>query len=263
MIDPKNLLSAMSVASEKARSILMGYFSDLAGKIHITEKGKADFVSQADLESENAIRSYLEAEYPDSGFLLEEGGRVGDRSDLRWIVDPLDGTANFVRGLPFFSISIAAEVNGILVAGLVHDPLRDETFTAAVGGGAFLNGMPIAVSQTTVLHRAMISSGLPYRSKTDFPSFQNASLRLMSEGVTMRRTGSAALDLCYTAAGRLDGHFAVGLSPWDVAAGMVICREAGVRVETGILPDKFSTGSMLSANGVLYQKMIDAISIEQ
>lgn len=248
------LLAAMKAAADAASVVILRYFNGL-NQLTTSEKGKADFVSSADLESEQTIRQVLDGCFPQSRFLMEEAGSVESASALRWIVDPIDGTANFIRGFPFFSVSIAAEVGGSVVAGLVHDPLRGETFTAAQGQGACLNGAPIAPSTVTEPRRAVISSGLPYKSQPDFPHFLSASNRLMDDGVTMRRTGSAALDLCYTAAGRLDGHFAVGLSPWDVSAGIIICREAGVTVDEQTGNGRFATGAMLSANPTLYAKL--------
>jgi myo-inositol-1(or 4)-monophosphatase len=205
------------------------------GALHISSKSAAgDLVTDADRAAEAVILARIKAAYPDHGVLAEESGVVGPPAALRWIVDPLDGTTNFAHRLPHFSVSIAlVDADGPLV-GVVHDPNRDETFFATRGGGAFLDsarararaGQParLAVTAVTTLREALVATGFPYvRDRDNLPEVN----RVIPQIRCLRRCGSAALDLSYVAAGRLDGYWEASLAPWDIAAGALLVREAG------------------------------------
>jgi myo-inositol-1(or 4)-monophosphatase len=194
--------------------------------IPVTRKARHDYVSEVDKACEAQIVREIQRYYPDHAFLGEEGGASGD-SEVVWIIDPLDGTTNYLHGLPHFSVSIAQQVKGRTEHAVVYDPIRDETFTASRGRGALLNNQRIRVSERTSLEGAIIATGFPFRHRQYMKVFNNIFLRLWDEIEDYRRTGSAALDLAYVAAGRVDGFFEIGLSPWDVAAGALLVREAG------------------------------------
>jgi myo-inositol-1(or 4)-monophosphatase len=200
-----------------------------AGRAEVREKGPADLVTQADLQSQEVVRRTVLDAFPDHQFMGEEGsaGPNPDRSGCpRWIVDPLDGTTNFVHGVPHYSVSLALEQNGSLLVGAVYDPNRDECFTAASGGGARLNGRPIRVSQVTDPSQAIGAVGFPPSATADGPDVR-MFLAAVGRFQSIRRTGSAALNLCYVAAGRFDAYWSFSTHVWDVAAGVLIVREAG------------------------------------
>ena len=197
------------------------------GRFSTREKGARDLVTDADLASQNAVRAVIEAEYPNHGFLGEEDP---DPQQLRkpycWVVDPLDGTTNYVHDYPFFAVSVAVAKQGQIVAGVVLDPLRDECFRAAEGLGSQLNGETIAVSTTTDVEQSLVAISFPPDLQADSPDLQ-AFLQVATRCQAVRRTGSAALNLAYVACGRLDAHWAHFIFPWDSAAGELLVREAG------------------------------------
>ncbi len=207
---------------------------DWAGRFHVTEKGPADLVTEADIASEKAIRELLDSHYPGDGFLGEEGSTPGDppvlsESPRCWIVDPLDGTTNFVHGLNGYCVSVACCEQGQIVAGAVYDPLADACFTASLGAGARLDGELLHVSATSDMSEALVVGSLPPRVQRDsLPVDQ--FLDVMEACQAMRRLGSAALNLCYLAAGRVDAYWAGSVSVWDIAAGVLIVEEAGGHV---------------------------------
>ncbi|WP_019954715.1 inositol monophosphatase family protein [Yoonia vestfoldensis] len=212
-------------AAKAAGDILTTYWHDRKA-LTIDTKRAGDFVSQADLEAELCLRDILLAANPDDGWLGEEtGGRQG--SGRRWLVDPLDGTTNFLRGIPHWAVSIALEVDGIRCLGVIHDPLKQETFTAVLGRGAFLNGSAIAVSDTTDMTQALFGTGIPFGDMAHIDDHAADIAALMPRCAGVRRMGAAALDLAYVAAGRLDGFWERRLQQWDIAAGLVIMHEAG------------------------------------
>ncbi|WP_216317734.1 inositol monophosphatase family protein [Deinococcus aestuarii] len=224
-----DLAAALTVAVEAART---------AGAIHRAHAGKAltirskstysDLVTEVDALSEAAIREVIARTYPDHAVLGEEEGLGGGGGDVshRWVVDPLDGTVNYAHGFPFSCVSVGLEERGERVVGVVFDPNRDELFTATRGGGAFLNGSPIRVSETpTLTTPALVSTGFPY--DTGGENNLNLVARLLRLGVPVRRPGAAALDLCSVACGRVDAYWEFGLKPWDSAAGSLIVEEAG------------------------------------
>jgi myo-inositol-1(or 4)-monophosphatase len=217
----------VAVAAAKAAGEVL--YSSFGRQQQIRYKGEVDLVTEVDERAEQTIREILLAAYPDYGVLAEEGGRLQGEGDTRWIVDPLDGTTNYTHGLPIFSVSIALERAGRTVLGVVYDPLREETYVAEHSRGATLNGEPIKVSSVQELRRAILVTGFPY-DRDEMPAALElfGHFAMLTQG--MRRLGSAALDLCYVAAGRLDGYYERGIHAWDVAAGALILEEAGGKV---------------------------------
>jgi myo-inositol-1(or 4)-monophosphatase len=200
------------------------------------------------------LRAELSKGRPGYGFLMEESGEShGSDARHRWIVDPLDGTTNFLHGIPHFAISIALERDGEIVAGVVYDPTRDEMFWAEKGAGAYVNEHRLRVSARRGLGDAVIGTGIPFRGRGDHPSYLSALGAVMSSTAGVRRLGAAALDLAYVAAGRYDGFWEFGLSPWDIAAGLLLIREAGGYVSdlTGG-HDMLASGDIIAANDHLH-----------
>jgi myo-inositol-1(or 4)-monophosphatase len=198
--------------------------------IEIEHKGQIDPVTEVDRRSEVLILRELKSAYPDFGILSEESPEQASRRDARWIVDPLDGTTNFIKQIPLIAVSIGLEISQELVLGVVHNPLTGELFCAQKGSGATLNGSPIHISSTSEVSKAVLASGFPYNAWDTPDDNTTAWSRLVKRAFSLRCDGSAALDLCQVACGRFDGYWERGLSPWDMAAGIVIAREAGARV---------------------------------
>ena len=221
------LITVMEKAARKAAPRLRRDFNEVDA-LQVSRKGVSDFVSNADRAAEKTIRDILVHARPSWGLLMEEeGATVGGDPDHRWIVDPLDGTTNFLHGLPHFAISIAAEVRGEVVAGLVYQPLTDESFWAEKGKGAWLQDRRLRVSARRDLADSLIATGIPFNGHGDPAQFERILAKVMPEVAGVRRFGAAALDLAWVAAGRYDGYFESDLQPWDVAAGMLLVREAG------------------------------------
>ena len=219
-------MNVMVRAADRAARGLKRDFGEVE-QLQVSKKGPADFVSSADLKAEQVLREELGKARPDHGFLLEEAGAVAASGTKRWIVDPLDGTTNFLHGLPHFAISIALEEKGDILAGLIYDPVKEELFTAEKGGGAYLNGRRLRVAGRTRLEDCLIGTGIPFKGAGDPELFGHELTQVMDQVSGVRRWGAASLDLAYVAAGRLDGYWERGLSPWDVAAGVLLVREAG------------------------------------
>ena len=244
----------MEAAARKAARSLVRDFGEVE-QLQVSLKGPADYVSAADRRAERILRTELEKARPGYGFLMEETGAVaGAAAEDRWIVDPLDATTNFLHGIPHFCISIAHEHADECVAGVIYDPLRDEMFRAEKGEGAFMNDRRLRVSARRRLADAVLATGIPFGARTGKDEFSAALRRAMDETAGVRRMGAAALDLAYVAAGRFDGYWETGISPWDVAAGVVLVREAGgfvTEIEGG--PDPVYSGSILAANPTLHE----------
>jgi myo-inositol-1(or 4)-monophosphatase len=224
------LLDAAIAAARAGGEVLEGYWRSLP-RGSISEKKKNDFVTRADKESEEAVVAAIREVYPEDGFLGEEGGRRGSGEEARtWIIDPLDGTTNFIAGFPFWCVSVAARERGEIVAGVVWDPLRGELYAAERGGGAFRNGERLRVTEQPDLDGAFLSTGFPFRSKDRIDLYLALFRELFQHARAIRRAGSAALDLANVAAGVFDGFFEFRLSIWDIAAGALLIEEAGGRV---------------------------------
>jgi myo-inositol-1(or 4)-monophosphatase len=221
------LMTVMVDAVMKAAKGLRRDFGEVEN-LQVSRKGPGDFVSQADHRAEKVLYDALLKARPDFGFVMEEGGVVeGKDASHRWHIDPLDGTLNFLHGLPHFSVSVGLEREGQVVAGVVYDPIKDELFIAEKGKGAFLNNRRLRVSARSELIDCMVGTGLPASMKRDLPVYMKELTHVTVKTAGVRRLGSAALDLSYVAAGRLDGFWETGLSSWDVAAGVILVREAG------------------------------------
>jgi myo-inositol-1(or 4)-monophosphatase len=214
-------------AATKAARGLKRDFGEVEN-LQVSRKGPADFVSAADRRSEEIIRAELARARPSYGFLMEESGETrGDDPQHRWIVDPLDGTTNFLHGIPIFAISIALERQGRIQAALVYNPISDELFTAERGGGAFLNDRRMRVAARSVLSESIVGTGMPFFGQGDTGIYLRELAQVMPAVAGVRRNGAAALDLAWVAAGRFDGFWERGLHPWDMAAGILLIREAG------------------------------------
>ncbi len=244
-------LNVMVKAADKAARRLRRDFGEIE-KLQVSKKGPADFVSAADLTAEKIIREELSHARPDYGFLMEESGETEGRnsdSDKRWIVDPLDGTSNFLHGLPHWAISIALEERGQIVAGVIFDPIKNELFQAEKGAGAFLNDRRIRASSRRRLDECLVATGAPYLGHGNRDVFLREADLVMAATAGIRRWGTASLDLAYVAMGRYDGFWERGLSPWDVAAGVIILREAGGMVsEIGGKAIRLNSPSILAGN---------------
>lgn len=201
-----------------------------AGKFTVSEKGPADLVTEADVASQNAIHAVLRSRFPEHGFLGEEGLKSAGRlAEFRWLIDPLDGTSNYVHRFPYYAVSIGLERDGRLEAGVIYDPTRNELFAARRGGGAFVNGVPLRVSRFARLRDAMVIASFPPGVTADSAPIRRF-LTVLPHAQTIHRSGSSALNLAYVAAGRLDGYWSTSLKAWDMAAGALIVAEAGGRV---------------------------------
>ena len=246
-------VNVMAAAARKAARALNRDFGEVE-QLQVSVKGPGEFVSTADLRAERTLKTELQRARPGYGMLLEESGAVeGTDPHHRWIVDPLDGTTNFLHGIPHFAISIGLERDGEIVAGIVYEPTRDERFWAEKGIGAYVNDRRLRVSARRQLGDAVIGTGIPFRGRGDHPTYIATLARIMEATSGVRRLGAAALDLAYVAAGRYDGFWEFGLAPWDVAAGLLLVREAG-----GFVSDlaggqtMMTSGDVLAANGHLH-----------
>jgi myo-inositol-1(or 4)-monophosphatase len=225
----------------------------------ITSKGRNDFVSEVDHAAEAEIIKLIRKNYPSHAFLAEESGRTGD-SDTIWIIDPLDGTTNFLHGFPTFAVSIACQVRGKLEHGVVYDPISQEIFSASRGGGAHLDNRRIRVSKQRGLEGALIGTGFPYRANARYMDSYLAMLRAVMENTAgVRRPGSAALDMAYVAAGRTDGFWEIGLSPWDTAAGTLLIQEAGGRIGTLTGGEYTQGGNVLAGSPKVYAALLELL----
>ena len=239
-------INVMANAALKAARGLIRDFGEVE-QLQVSVKGPGEFVTAADLKAEKVLRAELAKARPGYGFLMEESGaEAGSDRHHRWIVDPLDGTTNFLHGIPHFAISIALERDGEIIAGLIYEPVRDEMFWGEKGGGAFHNDRRLRVSARRQLGEALIGTGIPFVGRGDHGAYLATLGAVMAATSGVRRLGVASLDLAYVAAGRLDGFWEFGLSPWDIAAGVVLVREAG-----GYVTDMAGGGGMLASGDVL------------
>ena len=246
-------------AAELAGESLMRDFARLAS-LPITEKGPSDLVSSADLDAQRRITDELLARFPGYGFLLEEEATPpAARVDARFIVDPLDGTTNFLRGIPHFAVSIALEMAGEIVVGVVFNPPMRELFWTEKGAGAWLGDRPIRVATPNALSRTVVGTGIPHLGRPDHAHFLASMAKMMPEVGGIRRLGSAALDLAYVAAGRFDMFWERGLSPWDVAAAQLLVTEAGgIVTKSNGAPMRIDDRDVLATNGpALHAKALE------
>ncbi len=253
----------LNVMMKTARKVGRGLLKDFTEveQLQVSAKGPGDFVSRADKRAEETIRTELMAARPSYGFVGEEGTMIeGEYPTRRWIVDPLDGTTNFLHGLPHWAVSIALEHKGQVVAGVIYDPVKDEMFYAEKGTGAWLNESRLRVSARHKMIECIFATGLPFGGRADLPETLKDLARILPACAGVRRFGSAALDLAYVAAGRYDGFWERRLNSWDMAAGLVIVREAGGFVEPlreggDILTD----GEVICGNEAIFPAFAKAI----
>ena len=250
------LINVMEAAARKAGRGLIRDFGEVE-QLQVSRKGPADFVSKADLQAERVIRAELQKARPAFGLLLEEAGEIaGQDPERRWIVDPLDGTTNFLHGIPHFAISIAMEERGEILAGVIFDPLRDELYWAEKGIGAYVNRRRLRVSVRDSLADAVLATGIPFGERPGKDKFIDILKPVMDQTAGVRRFGAASLDLAFVAAGRYEGFWEFGLSPWDVAAGVIIVREAGGLVsDIGGEHDMIYGGSIIACNDSLFDRV--------
>ncbi len=248
-------LNLMIKAARLAGRSLVKDFREVEN-LQVSVKGAGDFVSRADIEAERIIREELRTARPNYGWLGEESGfEAGEDPTRRWIVDPLDGTTNFLHGLPHWAVSIALEHKGEVVAGVVYDPAKDEMFFAEKGQGAWMNQIRLRVSGRSKMIESIFATGLPFGGRADLPETLGDLARLLPTCAGVRRWGAAALDLAYVAAGRYDGFWERRLHAWDMAAGLVIAREAGALVEA-LEPEAniLESGEIVTANEAIFNK---------
>jgi myo-inositol-1(or 4)-monophosphatase len=228
--------------------------------LEVRAKQANDYVTQVDRAAEEAIIDVVRKAYPDHGFMAEESGTTAVETPYRWIIDPLDGTTNYIHGFPQYCVSIAVEQRGALVHGVVYDPVRNELFTASKGRGAYLNDRRIRVSKCTRMQEALVGTGFPFKELKRVDLYLRQLKRLMSGASGVRRAGAAALDLAYVACGRLDAFWELGLSPWDMAAGALLIQEAGglvgdLKGDAGFLEN----GDICAATPKIFPTLLEAM----
>jgi len=255
----------LTIAVKAARRAgqIINQASQSVDLLTVTKKSHSDYVSEVDRAAEDAILGVLRTAYPDHAILAEESGGQGDRkkSDYLWIIDPLDGTTNFLHGFPKYAVSIGVSYRGVMAHAVVYDPVMNELFTASKGAGAFLNDRRIRVSKRTRLDECLIGTGFPFRDLTHVEAYFGMFRAIVPRTAGIRRPGSAALDLCYVACGRYDGFWEIGLAPWDMAAGSLLITEAG-----GLVGDlegnnkHLQSGQIVTANSRIFSQLIQIIA---
>lgn len=253
-IDYHVIMEGLKTAAAKAGDIVR----DGASRTRtVRHKGRIDLVTETDMAVELMLKEELAALLPGSDFLAEETAKDTEPGELTWIIDPLDGTTNFAHNLPFVANSIALWRRDRVVLGVVNLPLMGELFTAVEGGGAFLNGAPIAVSDESAMERSLLATGFPYDIETYLEPVMKNMKRLLPLAQGLRRPGAAALDLAYVACGRYDGFYENALNPWDTAAGWLLVREAGGRVTqfNAGQPYRFGADEILATNGRIHEEL--------
>jgi myo-inositol-1(or 4)-monophosphatase len=245
-------------AAQQAGRILYDY---ARRGFRVRHKGTLNLVTDADLHAEQVIVDAIHRAFPDHQVLAEERGQTGGDSPFKWIIDPLDGTTNFAHGFPAYAVSIGVEYQGRCIIGVVYDPTREELFVGEAGGGSTLNGQPIHVSQTPKLNEALLVTGFAYDIRVSPQNNLDHFARFAVRAQGIRRTGAAAIDLCYVACGRFDGFWELKLQPWDTAAGSVIVSEAGGRV-SDFRGSAFSIygSELVASNGLIHDEMLEVLN---
>lgn len=246
-------------AARRAGEVIIRSLNRLES-LEVASKGRNDYVSEVDQAAEREIIALIRKSYPDHAFLAEESGATGD-GPVVWIIDPLDGTTNFLHGFPTFSVSIACRVRGKLEEAVVFDPMRQEIFTASRGRGAHLENRRIRVSKQRTLDGALVGTGFPYRANMRYLDDYLGMLKVVMQTASgVRRPGSAALDLAYVAAGRVDGFWEIGLGEWDTAAGTLLIEEAGGRIGTLTGGEYRQGGNLIAGNPKVYAELVAALA---
>ena len=251
----------LNIAVRAARSAgdLILRSADNVGRLRIDQKGKNDYASEVDRMAEREIINIIKAAYPEHAILAEEGGEHKG-NDFVWVIDPLDGTTNFLHGFPQYAVSIALKHKGRLEVGVVYDPLRDELFTAKRGGGAMLNNRRLRVTNQISLKGALIGTGFPFKTDKHLDAYLGMFRALTTDCAGIRRAGAAALDLAYVAAGRLDGFWEIGVMEWDVAAGILLIKEAGGVITDFSFNDNYlESGNIIAGSPKMHQLMYQLI----
>lgn len=256
-VDVQALAQVAEEAALAAGEVLLKHF----GRAHIEYKGVVDLVTNADKESEATIIGLIRSEFPGHGILAEESGSARTEHDVRWIIDPIDGTTNYAHGLPIFAVSIAAEVRGRIEVGIIYNPVTKEKYQAVRGRGATFNGAPMGVSKTAVLDTSLLLTGFPYsvrETKLNFDHFEHFVLRTQA----VRRLGSAAMDMAYVARGGVDGYWETEINAWDIAAGWLIVEEAGGRVtDLHGRPFQLDVGHITATNGHIHDDVLSVVKL--
>jgi len=257
-----DLLSTAVAAAQAGAAIVSRYFRH--GGLEVRAKAENDFVTQADQESEAAVVEVIRRRFPEHRILAEEGGGAGVGSgEYQWLIDPLDGTTNFLQGLPVYAVSIACRRGDELLAAVIQDPEGKNLFTATRGGGAFWNGQPMSVTSATLrnsLRGAFLATGYPFRALSTLDLYLAIFRDVFHYAKAIRRCGSAALDLAYTAAGVYDGFFEFRLSPWDIGAGILLVREAGgVVTDLDGGEDFFASGNIVAGGPAVHRDLLAAV----
>ena len=228
--------------------------------VAVTAKDKNDFVTEVDQKAEQMIISMIRDHFPDHGILAEESGSQAGNDEFVWIIDPLDGTKNFIHGLPHYCVSIAVKRNNQTEIGVIYNPCTQEFFSASRGRGAKLNDKRIRVTEQKQMPGALLGTGFPFKYKDQFPFYRDMFSALFEQVTDIRRAGSAALDLAYVAAGRLDGYWEIGLQPWDMAAGNLMVREAGGLISDFLGGEAYlESGNIIAANPRLFKLMLQTL----
>lgn len=259
LVTVQPLLNIAVRAARRAGEVIVRSLNRLES-LTIASKGRNDFVTEVDQAAEQEIIGTIRRHYPQHAFLAEESGSSGE-SDTVWIIDPLDGTTNFVHGFPVFAVSIACQIKGRLEHAVVYDPMRGELFTASRGAGAQLDNRRVRVSKARTLEGSLVGTGFPYRANLRYLDPYMAMLRAVTEHAAgVRRPGAAALDLAYVAAGRVDAFWEIGLSPWDTAAGTLLIQEAGGRIGTLTGAEYRQGGHIVAGTPKVYAALLELLA---
>jgi len=261
MVRGSALWMVMTEAARKTARTLRRDFGEVE-QLQVSNKGPSDFVTAADTKAEKTLRAELAKARPKFGFLMEESGLVeGEDKKHRWIIDPIDGTTNFLHGIPHFAISVALEMEGDIIAGVVYNPIVEEMFYAEKGKGAFLNDRRLRVSSRNRLSESVMATGIPFHGRPGHDAFLKQMGVVMKDVAGIRRMGAASLDLAYVAAGRFEGFWESGLQPWDIAAGLLLVQEAGGFV-TDFKGAKniLESGDVVAANAKLHKQLLDLVT---
>jgi len=252
----------LNIAIRAARSAgdIILRSSDNVGRLHVDQKGKNDYASEVDRMAERDIINIIKSAYPEHAILAEESGQH-QGNDFVWVIDPLDGTTNFLHGFPQYAVSIALKHKGKLEVGVIYDPLRDELFTAKRGGGAMLNNRRLRVTNQSTLKGALIGTGFPFKTDQHLDAYVGMFRAITKDSAGIRRAGAAALDLAYVAAGRLDGFWEIGVMEWDVAAGILLIKEAGGVVTDFSFNDNYlESGNVIAGSPKMHQVLYKLIA---